>query len=88
MMQRLQEKEGTLESVCGEMQEKKAHYERRIGELSGRHNDANNRIKLLEVHVHMYNVYTCICVSGKSPERNLRAVLWLNMKGYLWFYNV
>ena len=54
MMQRLQEKEGTLESVCGEMQEKKAHYERRIGELSGRHNDANNRIKLLEVHVQMY----------------------------------
>ena len=49
MLQRLQEKEGTLESVCGEMQEKKAHYERRIGELSGKHNDANNRIKLLEV---------------------------------------
>ena len=40
-----------MESVCGEMQEKKTHYERRIGEMSGRHNDANNRIKLLEVHV-------------------------------------
>lgn len=38
-----------MESVCWEMEQKKAHYERRIGELSGSRNDANNRIKLLEV---------------------------------------
>lgn len=49
MIQCLQEKEGALESVCGEMQEKKSHYERRIGELSGRNSDANSKIKLLEV---------------------------------------
>ena len=39
------------------MQEKKAHYERRIGELSGKYSDANNRIKLLEVRCSRMNTH-------------------------------
>lgn len=48
-LQCMQEKERALESVCWEMEQKKAHYERRIGDLSGCRNDANNRTELLEV---------------------------------------
>ena len=30
--------------------------------------------------------YTCtLCSSGKLLEQNLRVVLWLNIKGCLWF---
>lgn len=61
-MQRVQEKEGTLESVCREMGQKKAHYERRIGELSGSHNDANNKIKLLEVSGHHFQHFYSTCM--------------------------
>ena len=73
MLQRLREKEGTLESVCGEMHEKKAHYERRIGELSGKHNDANNRIKLLEVYCLPVN-YISISCNKPCARRNIEKI--------------
>ena len=59
-IQRLQEKEGALESVCKEMEGEKSHYERRIGELSGSHSDANSKIKLLEVGSHACTRMCCI----------------------------
>ena len=38
-----------MKSLVSDMESKKAHYERRIGELTGAQNDSNTQIKSLQV---------------------------------------
>ena len=44
------------------------------GQANAHSIDANDIVFQVHLYVHVH-------ASGKSPERNLRAVLWLNIKG-------
>ena len=48
-LQRVREGDASIKSLCSEMETKKSHYERRIGELTGAQNDCHNLIQSSQV---------------------------------------
>ena len=47
------------------------------------HTSAMEKVNLLMGGLKMGDLL--LTIAGKSPEENRRVVLWLNIKGYLWF---